>query len=72
MDRFAISSRRVRVPPIQRVPAVNRLLEALPSIDRRRVLAECETVEQVFAEVLYTPGERLSHVYFPDHELHLT
>ena len=29
------------MPPIQRVPAVNRLLEALPSSDRRRVLAEC-------------------------------
>jgi CRP-like cAMP-binding protein len=37
----------------------------MPSIDRRRMLAECETVEQVFSEVLYTPGERLSHVYFP-------
>ena len=36
-----------------------------PSSDRRRVLAECETAELVFADVLYTPGERLSHVYFP-------
>ena len=53
------------MPPTQRIPAVNHLLEALPSSDRRRVLAECATVEQVFAEVLYTPGERLSHVYFP-------
>jgi CRP-like cAMP-binding protein len=49
----------------QRVHTTNRLLEALPSSDRRRVLAECETVEQVFADVLYTPRERLSHVYFP-------
>jgi CRP-like cAMP-binding protein len=65
MDRFAISSRRVQVPPIQRFPAANRLLEALPTSDRQRVLAECETVEQVFGEVLYTPRERLSHVYFP-------
>lgn len=53
------------MPPIQRGPAVNRLLEALPSSDRRHLLAECETVEQVFSEVLYTPMERLSHVYFP-------
>ena len=53
------------MPPTQRVPAVNLLIEALPSSDRRRVLAECEAVEQVFAEVLYTPGERLSYVYFP-------
>jgi CRP-like cAMP-binding protein len=62
---LAASSRRALMPPIHRVPAVNHLLEALPSIDRRRILAECETVEQVFAEELYTPGERLSHVYFP-------
>ena len=29
------------------------------------MLAGCETVELAFADVLYTPGERLSHVYFP-------
>ena len=49
----------------QRAPAVNRLLEALPESDRRRMLAGCESVELAFADVLYTPGERLSHVYFP-------
>jgi CRP-like cAMP-binding protein len=48
-----------------RGPAVNRLLEALPSSDRRRVVAGCETVELAFADVLYVPRERLSHVYFP-------
>ena len=53
------------MPSTQRATAVNRLLEALPSIDLRRLLAECETVEVAFADVLYTPGERLSHVYFP-------
>jgi CRP-like cAMP-binding protein len=53
------------VPSTQRLPAVNRLLEALPSGDRCRVLVDCETVELVFADVLYIPGERLSHVYFP-------
>jgi CRP-like cAMP-binding protein len=53
------------VPPTQRNPAVNRLLEALPSSDLHRVLALCETVELKFADVLYTPRERLSHVYFP-------
>jgi CRP-like cAMP-binding protein len=49
----------------QGVPPVNRLLAALPESDLRRVLAGCETVELAFADVLYTPGERLSHVYFP-------
>ena len=45
------------VPLTQRVPTVNRLLEALPSSDLRRLLAECETVELAFADVLYTSGE---------------
>lgn len=53
------------MPMTQRVPAVNRLLEALPESDRGRILAGCETVELAFADVLYTPGERLSDVYFP-------
>jgi CRP-like cAMP-binding protein len=53
------------MPSIQRAPAGNRLLAALPSSDGSRVLAQCETVELVFAEALYTPGERLSQVYFP-------
>ncbi len=53
------------MPPTPRAAPVNRLLEALPSTDRSRLLAECETVELVFTEVLYTPGERLKHVYFP-------
>ena len=49
----------------QRAPAVNRLLEALPSRDRRRMLDGCETVQLALADVLYTPGESLSHIYFP-------
>jgi CRP-like cAMP-binding protein len=53
------------MPSTQRGPAVNRLLEALPASDLRRMLAGCETVELAFADVLYTPRERLSHVYFP-------
>ena len=53
------------MPSTQRAPAVNRLLEALPSNDLRRLLAGCETVDLAFADVLYTPPERLSHVYFP-------
>jgi CRP-like cAMP-binding protein len=53
------------VPSPQRASAVNRLLEALPSSDRSDVLAECEAIDLVFADILYTPGERLKHVYFP-------
>ena len=53
------------MPSTQRFPPANRLLESLPSNDFRRLLADCEKVELAFADVLYTPRERLSHVYFP-------
>ncbi len=54
------------MPPTPRAAAVNnRLLETLPSSDRSRILAKCGTVELAFAEVLYTPRERIRHVYFP-------
>ena len=49
----------------QSAPAVNRLLEALPKRDLRRMLDGCETVELVFADVLSTPWQQLRHVYFP-------
>ena len=53
------------MPPIKRASPVNRLLEALPESDRRRFLAGCETIELAFADVLYTPNERLNQVLFP-------
>ena len=58
-------TRRVRVASPQRSTKVNRLIESLPGSDRRRMLDSCETVELAFADVLYTPGEPLRHVYFP-------
>jgi CRP-like cAMP-binding protein len=53
------------VPSIPSAPSSNRLLRALPGSDLRRMLAGCETVELPFADVLYRPSERLTHVYFP-------
>ncbi len=53
------------MPLIQRAAPVNRLLEALPERELRRFMTGCETVELAFAEVLCTPDERLSQVYFP-------
>jgi len=63
VDRFP---RTESVASIRHTPVVtNRLLDALPSDDRRRLLAVSEPVDLVFADVLYKPGDRLNHVYFP-------
>jgi Crp-like helix-turn-helix domain len=53
------------VPSAQRVAPANRLLEALPDKDHRRLLATCEPVDLVFADILSQPGERIRYVYFP-------
>ena len=45
--------------------AQNRLIELLPRADRLRLLAACEPVVLVLAEVLCEPGEPTRHVYFP-------
>lgn len=49
----------------QTVPTNNRLLAALPHQDREHLLANCEQIDLIFAEVLYHAGEIISHVYFP-------
>jgi CRP-like cAMP-binding protein len=53
------------VPYTQAVPAPNRMLAALPSKDWDRLIAKCEQVELIFADVLYRAGELIPHVYFP-------
>lgn len=49
----------------QRTPVSNQLLNDLPSSDLHQLMAGLETVELAFNDVLYVPGKRLSHVYFP-------
>jgi len=46
-------------------PMENRLLAALPEPVRSRLFAQLETVDLPLGKVLYEPGSRLSHIYFP-------
>jgi CRP-like cAMP-binding protein len=48
-----------------RTPDTNRLLSALGRKDRAPVLAECEPIKLTVREVLWEPGQRIRHVYFP-------
>jgi CRP-like cAMP-binding protein len=43
----------------------NYLLAALPEAEIRRWLPELELIEMFLGEVVYEPGDVLSHVYFP-------
>jgi CRP-like cAMP-binding protein len=43
----------------------NRLMEALPRLQSQRLLGKCEAVELEFGDILYEPGARIRHVYFP-------
>ncbi|XGA79841.1 Crp/Fnr family transcriptional regulator [Halomonas sp. CH40] len=46
-------------------PPTNQLLDRLPDKDRQRFLADCETVEMTFAQILVEPEDAFSHAFFP-------
>jgi CRP-like cAMP-binding protein len=46
-------------------PVTNRLLAALPKKEYRRLLPALEPVTLTFGDILFEPGDRLRHVYFP-------
>lgn len=43
----------------------NHLIERLPRAERARLLALCEPVELVLADVILEPGQATPHVWFP-------
>jgi CRP-like cAMP-binding protein len=53
----------LRQPKRDRTP--NRLLAALPDADLKRMLASCESIRLIFADILCEPGDPVRHVYFP-------
>src|SRR6201993_4768884 len=43
----------------------NHLLDALPAADYTRLKSQLEVIPMALGQVLYEPGARLRHVYFP-------
>ncbi|MEH2293599.1 Crp/Fnr family transcriptional regulator [Nostoc sp.] len=46
---------------------VNKLLVALPSSDYERLVPHLKLVSLPIRQVIYEPGEAITHVYFPQH-----
>ena len=46
-------------------PSTNGLLERVPAHEQATLMPFCEVVELRVAEILYEPGDPLTHVYFP-------
>lgn len=51
--------------PLKRASSGNRLLAALPRKERLQLIAGGEEVDLGLSEVLFEPGQRISHVHFP-------
>ncbi|WP_347986518.1 Crp/Fnr family transcriptional regulator [Methylomonas sp. AM2-LC] len=45
--------------------AANRLLAALPTKEREQLIRQCDLIQLHFADVLYSVGDSIRHVYFP-------
>src|SRR5882672_6957338 len=49
-----------------RAPPANRLLAALPAKEYQRLLPGLDKVPLEFAKIIYSPGDTIRHVYFPN------
>ncbi len=49
----------------KRGPTANRLLAALPAKNLKHLLANSESIDLTFADVLCVPGDSIRHAYFP-------
>src|SRR6195256_1073982 len=50
---------------VRHTPHQNHLLDALPRGDYERIASHLELIPMKLGDVLYEPGDRLRHVYFP-------
>src|SRR5690348_7812683 len=54
---------------MNRIPAANSLLAALPRKEYQRLLTGLEPISLTFGDVLYEPRKPIRHVYFPTDSL---
>ena len=57
------------MPIAKKTTVPNCLLAALPRKDYRQLFDGLEQVALTYGEVLYEPGERIKHVYFPNNSV---
>jgi CRP-like cAMP-binding protein len=64
------------MPPLTQSDVRNLLLALLPADDFERIAPHLSRVELHMGQVLYTPGDRITHLYFPDtaviHSVYIT
>ena len=63
--QFAKTRESTRIGAVARVGTPNGLLTAIPTRQYEGLLSAFQVVNLTYGEVLYEPGERMRHVYFP-------
>jgi CRP-like cAMP-binding protein len=51
--------------PVSHTPRQNHLLDALPAAEYERIASHLELIPMNLGDVIYEPGIKLRHVYFP-------